>query len=158
MLWLVIRDFNEIRCAEEKEGGAAWPYHQMARFNDLINFCGLMKLDFVGPNFTWLYQRGDGFQIRECLDRALVSLDWSTLFPMVQLFHKSSSVSDHCPLFLNFFEKPNRGGHKKGFRFEAMLVQDPRCESIVSLAWTKGLVDTSPYPIQIGRASCRERV
>ena len=50
--WLVIGDFNEIRCAEEKEGGVARPYQQMARFNNSINFCGLKELDFVGPNFT----------------------------------------------------------------------------------------------------------
>ena len=119
----------------------------MAHFNNSINFCGLRELDFVGPNFTWLYQRGDGFQIRECLDRALVSTNWSALFPMARLFHKSSSVSNHCPLLLTFFEKPKRGRHKKGLKFEAMWVQDTRCESIVSLAWTKGLVDTSPYPV-----------
>ena len=129
----------------------------MACFNDSINFCGLKKLDFVGPNFTWLYQRGDGFQIRERLDHALVSPDWSTLFPMARLFHKSSYVSNHCPLLLTFFEKPNRGGHKKGFRFEAMWVQDPRFENIVSSAWSEGLVDTSPYPILTCLNSCKSK-
>ena len=66
---------------------------------------------------------------------------------MAQLFHKSSSVSDHCPLLLTFFKKSKRGRHKKGFKFEAMWVQDPRCESIVSSAWSEGLDDISPYPI-----------
>lgn len=39
--WLIIGDFNEIRFAEEKEGGASRPYQQMAHFNSSINFCGL---------------------------------------------------------------------------------------------------------------------
>ena len=77
---------------------------------------------------------------------------------MAQLFHKSSSVSDHCPLLLTFFEKLKRGRHKKGFKFEAMWVQDTRCESIVSLAWTKGLVDTSPYPILTCLNLCRSKL
>ena len=38
--WLVIGDFNEIRCVEEKEGGAAWPYQQMAHFNNSNIFVG----------------------------------------------------------------------------------------------------------------------
>ena len=115
-------------------------------------------MDFVRPNFTWLYQRGDGFQIRERLDCALVSTNWSALFPMAQLFHKSSFVSDHCPLLLTFFEKPKRGRHKKGFKFEAMLVQDPRCEGIVTSAWFEGLVDISPYPILTCLNSCRSKL
>lgn len=53
--WLVIGYFNEIKRAEEKEGGAARPYQQMARFNSLIEFCGLKELEFVEPNFTWIY-------------------------------------------------------------------------------------------------------
>ena len=113
-------------------------------------------LDPILPGFI---RGGNGFQIIERLDRALVSLDWTALFPMARLFHKSSSVSDHCPLLQTFFEKLNWGRHKKkGFRFEAMWVQDPRCESIVSSAWFEGLVDTSPYPILTCLNSCRSKL
>ena len=56
--WLVIGDFNEIRCQAEKEGGVSRPVQQMARFNASINYCGLKEVGFKGPKFTWLYQRG----------------------------------------------------------------------------------------------------
>lgn len=73
--WLVIGDFNKIRRAKEKEGGVARPYQQMACFNSSIDFCELKELDYIGPSYTWIYQRGDGYQIRERLDCALVSSD-----------------------------------------------------------------------------------
>ena len=43
----------------------------MGNFVDIINWCGLQDVGFVGPKFTWLYQREDGVQIQERLDRAL---------------------------------------------------------------------------------------
>ena len=70
----------------------------MARFTASINYCGLKEVGFVGPKFNWLYQRQDGTQIRERLDRALASTDWHSLFPTAKLYHKSSSFSDHNPL------------------------------------------------------------
>ena len=73
--WLIIRDFNEILRNSEKDGGASRPKQQMARFNNVINSCGLIEVDFIGPKFTWIYHRSDGYQIRERLDRALVNSD-----------------------------------------------------------------------------------
>ena len=60
--WVVIGDFNEIRLDSEKEGGVPRPKQQMARFNSVINSCGLQEVDFIGPKFTWLFQRSDGFK------------------------------------------------------------------------------------------------
>ena len=119
----------------------------MVRFKNSIDYCWLKELDFVGPVFTWIYQRGDGYQIREILDCALVSSDWAMLFPKAWLFHKSISVSDHCPLVLKFFEEQKRGRHKKLFRFESMWLKDSKCEGIVTSAWNEGLSDTSYHPI-----------
>lgn len=98
--WLIIGDFNAIRRALEKEGGASRPKQQMARFNNVINSCGLNEVEYIGPKFTWIYQRSDGYQIRERLDRSLVSSDWASKFPSAKLLHKSSSTLDYCPLIL----------------------------------------------------------
>lgn len=126
--WVVVGDFNEISCSMEKEGGAPRPNYQMARFNNAINFCGLRDVGFIGPKFTWLYQRRDGTQIRARLDRALASQEWFLLFPTARLFHKSSSVSNHSPLLLQFLGKPKRGKKKKLFYFNFIWLSDARCE------------------------------
>ena len=106
--WLIIGDFNEIVCASEKEGGVVRPIRQMARFKEAIDFCCLREVGFVGPQYMWLYQKYDGSQIKERLDKELATQEWLTLFPSTKLFHKSPSVSDHSPLFLSFLHKPKK--------------------------------------------------
>lgn len=59
--WLVSGDFNEIMGLSEKEGGSFWPRPQMERFAKCVNGCGLKDIGFVGPKFTWIYQRANGF-------------------------------------------------------------------------------------------------
>lgn len=50
----------------------------MDRFIEAINFCGFCDLGLIGPKFTWLYQKSDGGQIRERLDKALaMPIGWS---------------------------------------------------------------------------------
>ena len=100
-----IGDFNKIVSEFEKEGGSSRPRRQIKNFLDSINWCDLKDLGFVGPRFTWLYQRADGAQIRERLDHALASLDWMGKFQDAKLYHITSLVSNHSPLALHFFSK-----------------------------------------------------
>lgn len=126
--WVVIGDFNEIIGEQVKEGGSQRPYRQMVRFRDAIRLCGLYEVKFIGPMFTWLYQTREGTQIRERLDRVLVSKDWSTTFPDVMVIHKSASTSDHSQLLLVFRLKPKRMKPRRLFRFESMWLKDPTFE------------------------------
>ena len=129
--WLVIRDFNEIIGLSEKEGGRIRPKRQMELFLEVINFCALKDLGYVGPRFTWLFQQRDGFQIRERLDRALGSSDWLVLFPRASLHNLSSSVSDHSPISLHLKSRPCKRSKRRLFRFESMWLKDARCEENV---------------------------
>ena len=113
--WLVIGDFNEIIGLSEKEGGRIRPKRQMELFLEVINFCALRDLGYVGLKFTWLFQQRDGFQIRERLDRALGSSDWLVLFPRASLHHLSSSVSDHSPLSLHLKNRPCKRSKRRLF-------------------------------------------
>ena len=69
----------------EKDGGSNRPRQQMANLVEAVNWCGLKDIGFIGPKFTCLYERSDGSQIREHLDRALATIDWVNLFPMAHL-------------------------------------------------------------------------
>ena len=108
----------------EKEGGSNKPRQQMANFVDAVNWCGLRDIGFIGPKFTWLYERSDGFQIREQLDKALAGTNWVNLFPMACLHHLTSSASDHSPLALQFVRKINAKKTKNLFRFKSMWLKD----------------------------------
>ena len=111
--WLVIGDFNKLMGMSEKEGGSSRQRQQMANFVEAVNWCSLRDIGFIGPKFTWLYERSDGSHIRERLDRALATTDWINVFPMARLHHLTSSASDHSPLVLRFGEENKYQKRKK---------------------------------------------
>ena len=113
---------------------------------------------FEGPKFTWLYQKQEGTQIREHLDRALASTDWHSSFPYAKLHHKSSSVSDHNPLLLHLFSKKKHQKYKKIFRFESLWLKDEGCEKVVTEAWGEGLCMASDFPILSCMESCQNKL
>ncbi|KAF9604136.1 hypothetical protein IFM89_002811 [Coptis chinensis] len=50
--WLLIGDFNEITCQEEKCGGKHFNYSKVRPFLDMIDDCELLDLGFVGSIYT----------------------------------------------------------------------------------------------------------
>ena len=141
--WLTIGGFNEITSASEKEGGNDRPRQQKKNFINTINYCGLRDLGFFGPKFTWLYQRGDGLQTRERLDRAMATLEWLNIFPEAKVFHLTFSVLDHLPLALRMVPNHRRKKARKTSRFEAMWLRDQSCEEVVQKAWEEGKLVSS---------------
>ena len=139
----------------EKEGGSDRPRQQMTNFIETINACGLHDLGYNGPKFTWNYERADGVRIRERLDRALATPEWTSLFPLAKLYHLSSSVLDHAPLVLRMTQKLRCRRQKKSFRFESMWLKDQRCEQVVIDAWEKGRFSTEGHVLQNCLEQCR---
>ena len=156
--WLVIGDFNDLTGMFEKEGGSFRPRQQMMNFVETIDYCRLKDIVFIGPYFTWLYQRRDGTQIRERLDRALATNEWTNRFPMARLYHLTSAASDHSPLLLTFTNKTRRRRPRRMFRFEKIWLKDPRCEAVVLEAWNEGLTSTSNYPLVSCLDQCKVRL
>lgn len=156
--WLIIEDFNEITCVEEKEGGSCRPRQQVGNFVDTINWCRLKEVGVVGPRFTWLYQREDGIQIRERLDRALATLEWLSFFPSAKLFHLASSASDHSPLSLHFERRHPKRKMGRVFRFESMWLKDSRCEEVVHEAWDEGKLMGTEFTLKNCLDRCRVKL
>ena len=71
----------------------------------------------------------------------MATLEWIDLFPKANLYHLTSSVSDHSPLALCMTRTKMRNKKiKKPFRFESMWLRDRRCEEVVHGAWEEGMV------------------
>ena len=158
LLWLIIGDFNELMGMSKKEGGSNRPRQQMENFVEAVNWCGLRDIGFIGPKFTWLYERSDRSQIRERLDRAFATIDWVNLFPMTRLHHLTSSASNHSPLVLRFVRKPNAKKVKNPFRFESMWLKDSRCEEVVMDTWSKGLASPTNFSLVACLNACKSRL
>lgn len=132
--WCVIGDMNNIVNHSDKKGGAPYPQSLVDGFNNVLEETNLKDLELSGHPFTW--ERGRGTQawkeIR--LDRALVSNDWCTLFPLVKLYNLEGTPSDHSPIFL----EPKRmqsTAVRKRFRFENAWLLEPLCSQIVKDRW-----------------------
>ena len=98
--WICMGDFNEILHLAENVGGSLRPERQMNNFRATINRCKLRDLGYVGADYTWSRRLGARGWVKERLDRALVSLEWKTMFPKVRLFHVATSASNHSMLVL----------------------------------------------------------
>ena len=138
--WVCIGDFNEITRVDEKSGGAIRPKKQMQDFRDCLDVCGLKDLGFSGLPFTWCNRRYNEALVWVRLDRAVATADWILKFPTARLHHLPGSSSDHKPLWLVSDDLQTRFARaKKPFRFEAMWLNDERCEGVVHSVWDRNI-------------------
>ena len=136
LIWLCVGDFNEIIKAREKMGGASRLERQTVEFRGALDFCGFRDLGYVGSPFTWCNNQFDRVVTWIRLDKGVATASWSQNFPIVRVHHISSSLSNHCPLWICSDEEYMRF-YKRGrpFRFEVMLMKDDKCEGVIKDAW-----------------------
>jgi hypothetical protein len=51
--WMIAGDFNDIKCEEEKRGGARVSVRKCNKFRERIDDCRLIDMEASGPKFTW---------------------------------------------------------------------------------------------------------
>ncbi|KAM2913100.1 hypothetical protein COP2_043795 [Malus domestica] len=98
---LLIGDFNDILCNDEKEGGNTRSISSLRDFRDFVARNELLDLGFEGYPFTWRNNR-DSLPIQQRLDHGLATPGWSDLYPDTTIKHVTLDGSDHtvatvCP-------------------------------------------------------------
>ncbi|XP_074318238.1 uncharacterized protein LOC141655036 [Silene latifolia] len=85
--WLMAGDFNETRSINERHGGDQNMVRRCELFNDWVEDCELIELEFSGSSHTWF--RGNSEETRQSarLDRALCNSEWGTLFENASVRH-----------------------------------------------------------------------
>ena len=98
--WLCAGDFNELSKSHEKLKGHLRHYGQMKIFQEALDECGLMDLDFVSNKFTWFKNYLNGVTMWEWLDRAIGTTEWFALFQATKFLSFDCQSYDHKPLLI----------------------------------------------------------
>lgn len=132
--WFVCEDFNEIMYAHEKVEGIPRDEKRMKSFRNTLEECDLFDVGYSGCWYTWERENSPTTNIRECLDRGVITVEWLECFPNVSIQHLSHSYSDHCPLLIS---SPFINSNKKSsrFRFKAWWILESTLEVTVKKEW-----------------------
>nr|XP_048317979.1 uncharacterized protein LOC125418477 [Ziziphus jujuba var. spinosa] len=127
-VWLCMGNFNDITGQEEKSGGRKVSRKSHWFLRNFVFNVGGIDMGFCGSNYTWCNRRGGIANIRERLDRVVVSVDWRILFNQAGVLHLPPAGSDHLPIQLNL--KQDHPKLPRPFRFLEAWTRDPTCEEV----------------------------
>ncbi|XP_031091044.1 uncharacterized protein LOC115996040 [Ipomoea triloba] len=117
--WLVLGDFNNIASVEEQWGSESINTHNIQRFVDAFNSCGLMDPGATGPRFTWYHSVGIRIIQMRRLDRTFWNINAQVAFPEAKIVNLPRLHSDHNPvMFISEAGIPPER-HLRPNRFEA---------------------------------------
>jgi exonuclease III len=137
--WLCLGDFNEVLRQEEHVGIGQRTQAQMDGFRDAIDVCGLRDLGYIGRSWTFEKKVAGGSFCRVRLDRALATIDWSTLYPGASVQHLTAATSDHGPILLELDDAVrSRNYVEQQFRYELMWETHTDLKQLVETTWGEG--------------------
>lgn len=77
---IALGDFNDIKYACEKEGGAYRSESSFYHFRRMLSNCGFHDVKTFGGRFTWIGQRYTN-TVRTRIDRVVATSDWLDFYP-----------------------------------------------------------------------------
>ncbi|GJR07921.1 RNA-directed DNA polymerase, eukaryota [Tanacetum coccineum] len=133
---LIMGDFNEVRCIEER-WGSVFNSHGANAFNSFISNSGLNDIQLEGFSFTWVHPSATKMSK---LDRFLMSNGLLSAFPLISAICLDRHLSDHRPILLkevfsDFGPTP--------FRFYHSWLELPGFDDLVSKFWNSFTLDDS---------------
>ncbi|KAF5186039.1 Dnase i-like superfamily protein [Thalictrum thalictroides] len=129
--WNVWGDFNCVLATNERYGCGLIHPNEIEDFVDYITKAGLVDLQFSGSFFTWNKTEGNTRKGSK-LDRCLVNMQWSSIFPATTVEFKKPFISDHSPIQLSWFVE-DRGSSP--FRFNNAWTLHPAFMNLVEDNW-----------------------
>ncbi|CAN6573468.1 unnamed protein product [Malus baccata var. baccata] len=141
---LLIGDFNDILCNEEKEGGNYRPASSMRDFREFVASNELMDLGYEGYPFTWRNNR-ESLPIQQRLDRGLATMGWNNLYPDTTIRHLVLEGSDHAMLVLSTEKLLVRRGRM--FSYDARWSKLDECRELVAQEWDDHLGGSHAFRI-----------
>ena len=98
--WLMLGDFNEVLCGEDKFRGNQVNLNRAIEFKGCLDECNMLDLGFMGPKFTRTNHRLISNLILERIDRCFANPVWHLLYLEATVTHLHRTFSGHCPVLI----------------------------------------------------------
>ncbi|GLT55434.1 hypothetical protein SLA2020_285550 [Shorea laevis] len=128
--WMLARDFNAVRCIEERKGRTG-ETPEMRDFDNFIESTGLVDVRLTNQRFTWY--RPDGTSMSR-LDRFLVTPEMSNMASEWQQQGIRRTISNHCAIIM---KARNADWGPKPFRVLDAWQQHPDFKKFVEEKWNE---------------------
>ncbi|GJZ24249.1 RNA-directed DNA polymerase, eukaryota [Tanacetum coccineum] len=133
---LLMGDFNEVRCSEER-WGSVYDSIGANAFNSFISNSGLNDIQLEGYSFTWAHPSATKMSK---LDRFLMSNGFLSAFPHISAVCLDRHLSDHRPILL---KEVSSDFGPSPFRFFHSWLDFPGFDELVSKSWNSFALDDS---------------
>ena len=137
--WLMLGNFNEVLCGENKFGGNQVNLNRALEFKGCLDERNMLDLGFMGPKFTWTNRRSISNLILERIDRCFANSDWRLLYPKVIVTHLPRTFSDHCPVLIELC-RATVNHVNKPFHFQMMWLLHQDFPRVVQQAWAENRI------------------
>ncbi|XP_059629660.1 uncharacterized protein LOC132272550 [Cornus florida] len=131
--WMLIGDWNIVRCNSEKLGGRYHSPRVFAEFNHTIDSLCLTDIPVTNGTYTWFNNRFLNRRIYARLDRGLMNEEWDQTYPNAQIVLTPPLTSDQWGLILHLPMKIADG--PKPFRFLTVWNKEIAVKDIISDVW-----------------------
>ncbi|XP_021747558.1 uncharacterized protein LOC110713414 [Chenopodium quinoa] len=129
---LLIGDFNQVECLQDKLGGSL-VIKGLDAFIDWRLDNGVLEVPFSGPRFTWTNKRLDNGLILERLDKAFCTDQWFADFPEGRIFHEPIVVSDHAVIIYD--SNPSMPRSNRPYQIERWCLRYNSIEGMTNDIW-----------------------
>ena len=132
--WLMLGDFNEVLCDDDKFGGNHVNLNRALEFKNCLDECNMVDLGFTGPKFTWTNRRPISSLILERIDKCFANPVWCILYPEALVTHLPRTFSDHYPVLFELC-RVSVNQQNKPFRFQTTWLFHQDFPRVVQQAW-----------------------
>ncbi|XP_074277442.1 uncharacterized protein LOC141601077 [Silene latifolia] len=143
--WLVCGDFNSITSVDERIGGAAVIWAEIAPMRSMMSGCNLHELKVTGSYYTWNNKHENDTKVYSRLDRVIVNDDWIISYPDSVALFLPEGLYDHCPCVITLTEKYMR--KKSAFKYFNMWSMAANFSEVVKEGWNYDVQGTPMFRV-----------
>lgn len=99
--WFVGGDFNNPLNFEDRLGSTI-RWRDIEKFRNCVESCELLDMKHNGARFTWNNKQESQNRVFSKIDRTLVNMDWTSVFPGAETSFLPEGLYDHCPALVKF--------------------------------------------------------